>query len=411
MNKNYRYLSLLALLPLIATVFPTDSFLPANAAPTPDICGLQFCSEISGGRDAWLAGLADMILLGDDAPEVDDAMTSDGVVEEEEMPSETEVVVETSLKLSRANVPVDIPMDVGYYNGENVYFIVTDSSDADHADLITGEDGWKVEYAPLLANAPDSALSVAYFVTNGPESDMHPTGEYTIFSNTPAQADVYTALIDDVHVTWVDEDNATMLTSIEEVLAAEQEGLVTLDDIGITLNSPQIVWPEGQMPIKESIGDGSYGGGQVLGIDTEEMTVTFIAHRGWGPDGRTIYYIVTDATPSGPAMGMGVAYSPTAAQLLVNSAAVDLYQFKNGIAGTGPLGFQPGIASGALGDVNYSPMWRIFFVEWNDPAQAELLETVADINAYVEAGLINISIARPMDSDHIVNCPFIDPFQ
>ena len=110
-------------------------------------------------------------------------------------------------------------------------------------------------------------------------------------------------------------------------------------------------------------------------------------------------------------MGMGVAYSPTAAQLLVNSAAVDLFQFKNGIAGTGPLGFQPGIASGALGDINYSPMWRIFFIEWNDPAQAELLETVADINAYVEAGLINISIARPMDSDHIVNCPFIDPFQ
>ena len=31
------------------------------------------------------------------------------------------------------------------------------------------------------------------------------------------------------------------------------------------------------------------------------MTVTFVAHRGWGHDGRTIYYIVTDATPSGPA--------------------------------------------------------------------------------------------------------------
>ena len=424
MNKNYRYLLLLALLPLIASVFPTDYFLPVNAASTPDICGLQFCSEIPGGRDAWLAGLADMILFGDDAPEVDDAMTSDEVVEEEAMPSETEVVVEeeampsetevvveTSLKLSRANVPVDIPMSVGFYNGEQVYFITTDSSDADHADLITEEDGWKVEYAPLLANVPDSALSVSYFITNGPKSDMYPTGEYTIFSNTPAQADVYTALTDDIHVTWVDESNATMLASIEDVLAAEQEGLVALDDIGITLNSPQIVWPEGQMLIKESIGDGSYGGGQVLGIDTEEMTVTFIAHRGWGPDGRTVYYIVTDATPSGPAMGMGVAYSPMSAQLLVNPAAVDLFQFKNGIAGTGPLGFQPGIASGALGDINYSPMWRIFFIEWNDPAQAELLETVADINAYVEAGLINISIARPMDSDHIVNCPFIDPFQ
>ena len=49
-----------------------------------------------------------------------------------------------------------------------------------------------------------------------------------------------------------------------------------------------------------------YGGGQITEINEEEMTVTFVAHRGWGPDGRTIYYIVTDATPSGPAEMMGV---------------------------------------------------------------------------------------------------------
>ena len=41
----------------------------------------------------------------------------------------------------------------------------------------------------------------------------------------------------------------------------------------------------------------------------------------------------------------------------------------------------------------------------------QILETIDDMNAYREAGLIDIGIARPMDSDHIVNCPFIDPFQ
>ena len=154
-----------------------------------------------------------------------------------------------------------------------------------------------------------------------------------------------------------------------------------------------------------------YGGGQVLDIDTEEMTVTFIAHRGWGPDGRTIYYIVTDATPSGPAGMMGVVSAPTSAALIANSAAVDLFQFKDGITGTGPLGFQPGIAAGAPGDANYSPMWRIFMTGWSNPSEAQVLETIDDLNAYKEAGLIDIGIARPMDSDHIVNCPFIDPFQ
>jgi len=39
------------------------------------------------------------------------------------------------------------------------------------------------------------------------------------------------------------------------------------------------------------------------------------------------------------------------------------------------------------------------------------LENMGDILAYADAELITISLARPMNSDHIVNCPFIDPFQ
>jgi hypothetical protein len=56
-------------------------------------------------------------------------------------------------------------------------------------------------------------------------------------------------------------------------------------------------------------------------------------------------------------------------------------------------------------------MWRIFFIDWEDPESASLLETMDDINAFKGDGLINVNIARPMDTDHIVNCPFIDPFQ
>ena len=142
-------------------------------------------------------------------------------------------------------------------------------------------------------------------------------------------------------------------------MEAADNGEITLTKLDVVLNMPQIVWPEGQMTVKEEktlTDETPYGGGQVLDIDTEENTVTFIAHRGWGPDGRTIYYIVTDATPSGPAEMMGVVSAPTSASLITNSAAVDLYQFKNGLTGSGPLGFQPGIAAGAPGDVNYSPM-------------------------------------------------------
>ncbi len=154
-----------------------------------------------------------------------------------------------------------------------------------------------------------------------------------------------------------------------------------------------------------------YGGGQIIEINNDEMTVTFVAHRGWGPNGNTIYYIVTDATPSGPAELMGVANSPTSANLIANPAAVDLFQFNNGIKGTGPLGFQPGIAAASTGDENYSPIWRIFLVEWHNPDDAQILETKSDIDYFKSEDKLSVSIAKPMNSDHIVNCPFIDPFQ
>ncbi len=56
-------------------------------------------------------------------------------------------------------------------------------------------------------------------------------------------------------------------------------------------------------------------------------------------------------------------------------------------------------------------MWRIFLVEWSNPEDARVLETKADIDFYQSEESIIVSLARPMNSDHIVNCPFIDPFQ
>jgi hypothetical protein len=318
------------------------------------------------------------------------------------------------LRLSRANVPATIPMHQGFYNGESVYFIITDSSDPTHAEIITRNQGWKVELAPLLANAPESTLSTAYMFTNGIEGDGVHGFQGEVFTSTPAQVEDYSALTSHVHVTWDSAANPKILASEEAIMDAADRGLVTLNPLSVVLNMPQIVWPDGQMIVKEDktlTDDTPYGGGQVLDIDTDEMTVTFIAHRGWGPDGRTIYYIVTDATPVGPANMMGVIDAPGNADLIVNSAAVDLFQFMNGIKGSGPLGFQAGIAASAPGDSNYSPMWRIFMIGWDDPNSAALLENKADIDFYQQADLISVNLARPMDADHIVNCPFIDPFQ
>ena len=409
MNKSLKYMALLAVLPLFTAGVAADYLPDAHAVQSKgtkllkygsatDICGLQLCSEVPGGKSAWMADQASPVLVPPtDEPRKDGAAEADPV-----------------LKLSRANVPATIPLHHGYYDGGDVFFIITDSSDQTHAEIISESQGWKVEMAPLLANAPDSALSNTYMFTNGIEGKGVHGYQAEVFTSTPAQPETYSALTAHVHVTWTADSSPRVLDSEEMILAAEGGGEVVLTPLDVVLNMPQIVWPGGQMAVKEDTvltDETPYGGGQVLDIDTEDMTVTFIAHRGWGPDGRTAYYIVTDATPSAPAGMMGVVSSPTSAGLIASSAAVDLFQFKNGLKGSGPLGFQPGIASGAPGDANYSPMWRIFMIEWADKDDARLLETVGDIAAYEESGLISIGIARPMDSDHIVNCPFIDPFQ
>ena len=321
---------------------------------------------------------------------------------------------EPSMLLSRSNVPATIPMHKGIYEGNQVLYIITDGSDEDYAKTLSEKQGWNVELATTIANIPDDALQKLFIFKNGIKGDGIYGFQDEVFSTTPLQESQYSALSSVIEVTWKTGQKEIIFESADDVIAAEEGGRIEFNETGIVLNTPQIIWPNGQMTIrsdKEITDEMSYGEGQIIEINEEELTVTFVAHRGWGPDGRTIYYIVTDATPSGPAKTMGVVSSPASANLIDHSGVVDLFQFKNGIKGSGPLGFQAGIAGAALGDANYSPMWRIYLVEWNDKESAKILETKSDIDSFRANDLLTVSIARPTNSDHIVNCPFIDPFQ
>ncbi|MDH3695766.1 MAG: hypothetical protein OEQ15_00450 [Nitrosopumilus sp.] len=325
-----------------------------------------------------------------------------------------ELEKDPSLLLSRANVPAIIPMHKGIYEANQILYILTDGSDEEYTKILSEKQDWNVEFSPPMADIPEDSLQKLFVFKNGIRGDGIYGFQAELFSSTPSQESEYSALSSVIEVTWKTGQKATFFESIADVIAAEEGGRVEFNETEIILNTPQIVWPDGQMKVrsdKKITDEMPYGGGQIIEINEEELTVTFVAHRGWGPDGRTIYYIVTDATPSGPAETMGVVSSPNSANLIANSGAVDLFQFKNGIKGSGPLGFQAGIANAALGDSNYSPMWRIYLVEWNDTKSAKILETKSDIDSFRADNLISTSIARPTNSDHIVNCPFIDPFQ
>ena len=189
---------------------------------------------------------------------------------------------------------------------------------------------------------------------------------------------------------------------------AFNSGKITITPTTIVVNCPIIQWDgdkegtisAGHMKIRDAISEsGSYGNAQVLNIDTDKMQVTFVAHRGFGPDGSTIYYIATDASQKGPADALGIILANKTQDTISTSAAADLYQFSNGIVGSGPLGFQSGVGSSKQGDQYYSPMWRIQVVTWKDPTMATVLENVHDITS--KSGLTGT-----MEAGFIVNCPF-----
>ena len=314
------------------------------------------------------------------------------------------------LLLSRTSVPAMIPMHKGIYEGGQIFYIITDGSDEDYAKTLSEKQGWNVELAPAIADIPDDMLQKLFVFKNGIKGDGIYGFQDEVFSSTPSQ-ESYSAQNSVIEVTWKTGQKITIFESADDIIAAKDGGRVEFHETQIVLNTPQIIWPDGQMMVRSEITDEmSYDKGQIIEINKEELTVTFVAHRGWGPDGRTIYHIITDATPVGPAKAMGVA-SSNSADLVTSSAAADLFEFKNGIKGSGPLGFQPIVAGATPSDTNYSPIWRVYLVEWNDAKSAKILETKSDIDSFSTDDLLSVSIARPTNSYHLINSPFIDPFQ
>jgi len=214
-----------------------------------------------------------------------------------------------------------------------------------------------------------------------------------------------------VHVTWNTGNTTEILDSEKKILDANLTGKIKLNDAGIIMNMPQIIWPGGEMSVRtnKDLEQKPFEEGQILDVNTNNMVVTFVAHRSWGSDGRTVYYIVTDATTTGPAKMMGITNTPSLASL--SPAFMDLFQFTNGLSGSGLFGFQPGISSASPGYDEYGPLCKISLVSWNDSTQARLLENMEDINTKKSTNDITIQPAKVLDTDYILNCPFIDPFQ
>jgi len=150
------------------------------------------------------------------------------------------------------DAPINIPLVDGYYNGQRVYFVHTEVSDQDMAQMMSSMVNFPTLYVPELKNIPDDNLSKVYVFTNGIRG-MGPYGggpfmyQIDIFDSIPGDS-TYSQFRVPYLVTWNENSSPKVLTSVEELLDSEKKGELTIQATKNIVNAPIIVWNENGKP-------------------------------------------------------------------------------------------------------------------------------------------------------------------
>jgi hypothetical protein len=156
------------------------------------------------------------------------------------------LVTLTACAPKSAEMPkAELPAGKAWADGKEIYFIHTEASDPGVAQTLTDMMKSPVVLVPSLANIPDELLANVYVFTNG-IAGSGPFGfQADVFDNPPG-TDGYTPLRRLNVITWADESKARELTHVDDVLAAESAGELTIEQPGVVINMPFVVWDGGQ---------------------------------------------------------------------------------------------------------------------------------------------------------------------
>ncbi|CAN5679289.1 hypothetical protein BH23CHL4_BH23CHL4_01910 [soil metagenome] len=285
---------------------------------------------------------------------------------------------------------VTLTMHAGFFDGDDAWFIRTDASDQEFAEA----NG--LVYVPLLANALDAEGSFAtiYLFDGGVDEQR------SVLSTVPTNDD-FTPAFRVNNVSFAGE--ATLLSSVEDITAAAEDGMATIEETEIVVNYPLVLWPGGGLPVDPDLTNPLGPGNLIADPDTEAGTVTFKLHQCY-PGSR---YIATDTSAVPMAGMMGVVASAPTQKLIEANATAPIYVFGNGIAGPAAMGFQPSIFNSKAGDVIWSPFWEHFTVVWNEGFEPALLTSEAEVMEREAAGEITIHPGTPdtEGQSFVVNCP------
>jgi hypothetical protein len=315
-----------------------------------------------------------------------------------------DILIRSTIQLDVTKKVVTLPLFRGTFKGQNVWYIVTESSDEADAEARG------VNFAPKLLNALGTAAVQQARAINGVVS-------------FPGTVDFSRAPMVVPSATGFPPTAATP----GPVADANYSPLVTLGN-GIVLNAPQIANASGRHPI-------------VTSLDTAAGRVSLLVLEG-RTEGAKILYLRTEGSDAGLAAIESTTFTPNmnaapgiASDSLATSARSGIVPVVNGARGvTNPD--RQGLQSALLGEgdpINitqhypdgsdqYSPFWDVHPAVWTDAAiaagQRRLLSSFEDVANEVNAGRIVSGGAGPQNralgglraAGFISNCPIVAIF-
>jgi hypothetical protein len=316
---------------------------------------------------------------------------------------------------------VTFPLRLGTAAGHTVYYVITDASNQTVAQNLG------VNYTPKLANAAGtSAVQLS--------SSSDPTS-----INVPGDVD-----FSPTHVLVPSATGFPPLAAAPGAVGNPGYSPLVQLPTGVVINAPQI-------------GDGANTNGadkahwadKVESVDAVNRTVSYDETNGCYED-QSVHYVSTDSSAAGPAAIEDVTYAPAlgnvpSAECGTNDINVNgpfinpgcaresLIAFTNGQTGQdnpqrqglnaaildqeSPLNILEDVPNSG-GQFNYSPMWDIHLVRWNDsvPVANRLRQTdFARAEALVGSQAQSITAQGTMSNifqatGFIVDCPLISIF-
>jgi hypothetical protein len=139
---------------------------------------------------------------------------------------------------------VSIPVSTGFIDGKIAYFIATDASTQEVASSVSNTTGFKVNYAPTLANTSGSARQQGFVFLNGFSGEEGgPLGsQLSVATAVPGDPD-YSPLFDINYVQWNTNNTSDIriLKSADEIFEAQQNGELIITKSNVVINSPAII--------------------------------------------------------------------------------------------------------------------------------------------------------------------------